>query len=153
MVNRKWFEEQTEMSHVKSRIWGRCGEDACSEIESELGVQLGDEISDFIGTVGNASVGPFMLTIAGSDDRSMSAITETKTCRADVGTMPVQFVKIMDHAGESYFYNAESGTVEAYDSLNVNPSMCTLRFDGFEAFLKWLFKEAKSQSEDTAFAF
>ena len=59
----------------------------------------------------------------------------------------------MDHAGESYFYDAETDAVYAFDSLNIAPQMKTLTFNCFDKFLEWAFEEAKLQSEDSRFAF
>lgn len=156
MANREWLDAQQATSGVEVRVWGRQGADARTDIERELDVTLDEEIGSFVETVGNASIGPFMVVVAGSDDGAMSAITETRTCREAANAMPSHLVKVMDdEAGGSYFYNATSGEVEVFESIPLNPDP-TLRmraFDGFDKFLEWVFQEAKLQSEGSEFAF
>lgn len=156
MANREWVDERQATSGVEVRVWGRQGTDPRTDIERELGVTLGEEIGSFVETVGNASIGPFMVVVAGSDDGAMSAITETRTCRETANAMPTHLVKVMDdEAGGSYFYNAKTGEVEVFESvpLNPDPSLRMRVFDGFDKFLEWAFQEAKLQSEDSEFPF
>jgi len=153
MANREWLKGKGESLGVEVRIWGSAGPSAREAIEQQLDVKLGDEIRDFVETVGNASIGSFMIVAAGDAQRQMSAVTETNAARSVNAGLPREYIKVMDHAGESYFYDASSGGVYAFDSLNIDPAMKTLSFDGFEKFLEWAFEETKLQSEDNEFAF
>jgi hypothetical protein len=156
MANRKWIAEKQSTSGVEVRVWGRQGAHQRMEIERELGVTLGEEIASFVETIGNASIGPFMVVLAGSDDGAMSAITETRTCRETANAMPMHLVKVMDdEAGGSYFYNAKSDEVEVFESVPLNPDpLSQMRvFAGFDRFLEWTFEEAKLQSERNEFTF
>lgn len=156
MANRAWIDEKQSVSGVEVRVWGRQGVDPRRDIERELGVTLGKEIAAFVETVGNASIGPFMVVVAGSDDGAMGAITETRSCRETASAMPVHLVKVMDdQAGGSYFYNAKSGEVEVFESVPLDPDLHSRMrvFPGFDKFLEWAFEEAKLQSEDNEFAF
>lgn len=158
MANRAWIDKKQSISGVEVRIWGRKGYKPRREIERELGITLTEEIADFVETIGNASIGPFMVIVAGSNDGAISSITETIACREISNSMPIHLVKVMDdEAGCSYFYNASSGKVEVFESvpLNFDPRSRIRVFDGFDKFLEWVFEEAKIQSEneDNEFAF
>ena len=152
MATCDWIYEKKASSGVDVRVWGQRGRESCSEIEDGLEVTLGDELESFVETVGNVSIGPFMLAIAGGVGSEMSAIAETKASR-ESARLPLSLVKIMDHAGESYFYDTLSFEVVVFDSLNIDRSMPTLSFGSFDEFLNWLFEEARRQLEDPEFAF
>lgn len=153
MANEKWLNAKSDELEVEFRIWGERGRSIRESIEQQLDVRLGKEIANFIESVGNVSIGPFLIAVAGNDQGQMSAVTETNSVRADCPELPTHFVKVMDHAGESYFYDTDSDQVHAFDSLNIDPAMKTLSFDGFDKFLEWAFEEAKLQSEDSRFKF
>ena len=152
MANKEWLNMKSESLGVEIRIWGESGTSPCDAIEQQLDVQFGDEIREFVETVGNASIGPFMIAVGGNDQGQMSAVTETNASRSVNAELPRQYIKVMDHAGESYFYDARSNEVHAFDSLNIDPAMKTLSFERFDKFLEWTFEESKFQSEDSEFA-
>lgn len=156
MANRKWIAEKQNATGVEVRVWGRHGAHPRVEIERELAVTLGEEIAFFVETIGNASIGPFMVVLAGSEDGAMSAITATRTCRETANAMPMHLVKVMDdEAGGSYFYNAKSHEVEVFESVPLHPDPISRIhvFAGFDRFLEWAFEEAKLQSESNDFSF
>jgi hypothetical protein len=153
MANREWLNGKSASLVVETRTWGSSGRSAREAIEEQLDVQLGDEIGEFVETIGNASIGPFMIVVAGDEQGQMSAVTETNVARSVRAELPREYIKVMDHAGESCFYDARSEGVFAFDSLNIDPAMKTLSFDGFDKFFEWAFEEAKLQSEDNEFAF
>lgn len=153
MADAKWLIAKGKILGVQARSWGSSGHPSLESIERELEVRLGSQIADFVETLGNVSVGPFLIAVAGNERGEMSSVTETKAARTICATLPHEYVKVMDHAGESYFYDSRTGGVYAFDSLNVNLSMKTLSFDDFDRFLEWAFEETKLQSEDGRFAF
>jgi hypothetical protein len=148
MADKDWVNTTGNRLGVETRIWGASGRSVCERIEGQLGVILGDELTEFAETVGNASVGPFMIAVGGNEQGQMSAVAETNSARMVNNDLPRSYVKVMEHAGESYFYDSQSHEVHAFDSLNIDPAMKTLSFSGFNKFLEWAFTEAKLQSED-----
>jgi len=156
MADREWLDEKQSSTGVEVHIWGRHGVKVRQEIERELDVVFDEQLASFVETVGNAGIGGFMVLIAGSDDAAWNCITETKRCRGLVPQMPADLVQIMDNgAGSTFFYNANSGEVEVFESVPLNPDPHSRMrvFAGFDKFLEWAFEEAKLQSEDNEFAF
>jgi hypothetical protein len=153
MADAAWLNSQSKTFGQEARIWGRRGTDVRDQICDELGVTLDDEISSFICTVGNVSIAPFLVSIAGGNDGAMGAIERTKSLREVEPSLPPFLIQIMDQAGELYLYNDKNGTVAAYDMLNLDPTMKTLSFSSFDEFLTWVFKEASLQADDDMFKF
>jgi hypothetical protein len=148
MWTRESFEQRIAVTRVKGKCWGRRGHDVVNEIETSLGVALNVELRGFAENVGNAIVGPFSVVVTGSEDGKFSCITETRTIRC-LEYQCSKLVKIMEHAGESYFAVSDSDSILCYDSLNMKQGMETQLFHSFAAFVDWLFEEAKlARSED-----
>lgn len=153
MINVDWLESKSREFNVDMRIWGASGPDLRRELESRVGVAFTDPISQFIENIGNVSLGHFQLIVGGDDEGQMSVATETESARKQDHFLHKGFLKIMDHAGESYFFDVGSNVVLAFDSMNTGEGMQTMEFPDFQKFIEWLFSEAKASSEDDRFKF
>ncbi len=148
MVNKDWLLASGVRLGIEVRVWGAAGASIRRLLEEQLGVQLSLDLKEFAESVGNVGIGPFVIALGGDGEERMGALAETKAARVLETTIPMHFVKLMDHAGESYFYDANSEEVSVFDSLNLDPMMRTLRFSGFVEFLEWVFEEARRFEQD-----
>jgi hypothetical protein len=123
------------------RVWGRAGAGVAAAIESALGVQLSSDLRDFAERLGNLVVGPFSIVVSGSEAEDFSCVTETLRAREEHALIGNR-VKLMDHAGEDYFFVPETQGVECYESINLDPAMTTQRFHSFAEFLDWIVEHA-----------
>jgi len=143
MWTRDELSRQIEEKRLTGACWGRIGRRARIELEQELGIVLDGELGEFAENVGNFRVNPFNVLVTGDENALLTAASETRSLRASpCFHLPHTYVKIMDHAGESYLYDAATGRVVAYESLNATLGSETLTWPNFRAFLEWLIEEA-----------
>ena len=144
MWSREELEQRIATAGIKGKCWGRFGRSAIDEIEQALEITLCTVLRDFGGNVGNLIVGPFSLLVCGSEDRVLSCVTETAVIRRSGNPYAKRLVKIMDHAGESYFGVSDSDAILCYDSINIAEGAETQSFSNLEQFVNWAFEEAKA---------
>lgn len=138
-----------EKAQIIGSAWGDHGESALARIESSLGKPITGDFAIFIKEIGNLRIGPFSLIVGGSDDQSLSALSESRGLPEDI--LPA--LKIMEHAGEAYLYLPEKGAVHAFDLSAIQEGYETLRFPSFAQFVDWLFEQASEEKNDPLFKF
>jgi hypothetical protein len=85
-------------------------------------------------------VDPFSILVAGSEDGSYSALSQS----SQYDKSAIAGLVIMDHAGEIYVYTASDGSVRAYEQTRISPRDVIHHFDSFDRFVEWLVEEAIS---------
>jgi hypothetical protein len=123
MWNREQLEQRMAAAGLKGKCWGRFGNAAVEDIEATLKAALPTELRSFGEHVGNVIVGPFSVIVCGSDDRKLNCATETLKMRTGNNRQSHKLIKIMDHAGESYFAASDTEEIRCYDTLNVTEGM------------------------------
>lgn len=147
------FQRLVEESGGQYRAWGVSGSEAVNHLSARLGTELASEFREFVENFGNLSVDPFLIAVTGNEAGEMSAESSTDLLIRDNVKLPPGLLRIMEHAGESYFVDPASGEVCAFDSLNINPAAQTLKFGSFDEFLRWAVKESAEQLHDSRFKF
>ena len=84
-MNRVELQERLESFGLTGKSWGRHGEESREELERFVGRHLSTDLADFVERVGNAMIGPFGIIVAGSEDRSVSALTESADLPPSIG--------------------------------------------------------------------
>ncbi len=143
-MTRDQIEIRLQKSGVAGRVWGRNGAEAVAEVEGFLGQPLALDLKHFIEGVGNVSIGPFDVVLAGNEAGTYGAVTESQGLPVDLG----RALKLLDHAGESYIYFPKDGTIAAFEGTCLHHGTETLRFSNLAAFLDWLFEEAAAMQSD-----
>lgn len=147
------FQSLVEQHGTQFRAWGASGSDVAKCISDRLNAPLPQEFRHFIEDFGNISISPFLIAVTGNKEGEMTALESTETLRRGGLDIPQGYLRIMEHAGESYFVDVASGIVTAFDSLNITPSAKTLEFGNFDQFLQWIVKESTEQLQDPRFEF
>lgn len=147
------FQRVAEEVGVNWRAWGLSGSEAASNLSARLGIELASEFREFVENFGNLSAGHFLITVTGNETGEMSAETSTGVLQSEDSNLTPVYLRIMDHAGESYFVNAVSGEVSAFDSINIKPPERTLHFTNFDDFLRWILRESAEQLLDARFRY
>ena len=138
---------------VSWRAWGLSGSEAANNLSARLGIELASEFHEFVENFGNLAVGHFLIAVTGNEKGEMSAEFSTELLQCDNINLSSGNLRIMEHAGESYFVDAASGEVSTFDSLNIKPTERTLDFANFDEFLRWIVKESAEQLRDERFRF
>jgi hypothetical protein len=146
-MTRKEIEGRLKTMNLTGRVWGRSGPDALDEISRLLNGELASDFSAFVEDVGNATIGGFNVVVAGSEDASFSAFTETEKLPSGIKGSIV----VMEHAGEVYLYFPSDGVVRTFEAVPLNPVNETRRFSSFTEFLDWVFKESHASASDPRF--
>lgn len=152
-MNTASFQRIVEESGAKYRAWGLSGSEIANRLSARLGTELASELREFVENFGNLSVDPFIVAITGNEKGEFSAESSTDQLHNGEVGFPAGSLRIMEHAGESYFVDLASGEVAAFDTLNITPTARTLKFDSFDEFLKWVVKESAEQLHDSRFQF
>ncbi|WP_221032741.1 hypothetical protein [Actomonas aquatica] len=139
------MQQKLRSNGLEGRVWGRVGPEELRPLVDYIGTALPQDMEAFVVGVGNATVGPFNIVLAGSDDGSFSALTESRNLPPEMAPA----LKVMEHAGESYVYLPLEGRLFAYDSNALSKGNETLHFASFSAFLEWIFKEARAALDDS----
>lgn len=142
VVSREAIEARLHEAGIKGQCWGRRGVACLTQIESTLSLTLPAELGQFAIAVGNANIGPYAFILSGNEDQTMSCLTETAAIRQFVDETLGPVLKILDHAGESYLYVFEAGSIKAYDSRNMSAGLETSEFASLAQLLDFAFGEA-----------
>lgn len=135
---------------LQGEPWGIKGDRAVGRVEGELAVHLGQQLRGFVREVGNLRVAPFNIVVAGDAEGLFSAVTQTRlTWTKHSDLRQGQLIKLMEHAGEDYLYNPVKERVCAYDAIQPIPGEETMYWDTFNAFVAWVFGEAKALQHES----
>ncbi|MCC6355197.1 MAG: SMI1/KNR4 family protein [Verrucomicrobiae bacterium] len=133
-------------------FWGRHGQEVCAEIEKEIGVQLGGELTAFVSEIGNLRIDPFALTITGDEQGSIGSVRSTRIMRQREPRLPASWIQVMDHAGEVFVVDAKHGKVFAFDGIRVREGEETLKWESLLEFVRWMAAEARAINQDPRFS-
>jgi len=128
--------------------WGLCGEQAILRIEAGLNVKISGSIREFVFELGNLRIPPFSIVLSGDMVGRFSAVTQSKNLWNEYPFLAaLQNIKLMEHAGEDFFYSCNNGDVMAFESVHPIPGMETLRWSSFDEFMNWIIAESNSVFE------
>lgn len=138
---RDYIEELALKKGAEIDIWGRCGAQYRSRIETMLGVTLSGTFSQFVESIGNLSVNGLEILICGADD-SWDCVSQTLRVRDISENIPKSAILIIS-SEVNFFYNTTSGSVLAFEDAPFNPfnSDEIYRFDSFDKFLEYMLNE------------
>ncbi len=152
MTYREQLENKLQHSAVNFSIWGHVGKEAAQRIAKELNICIKSELLDFINEVGNLRTDPFAINITGDNESRIGTIQATLFRRKIIPNMPRSLIQIMDHAGEVYLLDTDSGNVYAYDEHRVCKGEETLQWESLTQFITWIVGEAHAFQHDTQFS-
>lgn len=122
--------------------WGRRGLVVLDEIRNVFGYGIPPDICEFIMNYGNVVLGPFSINITGGEGGVMGCILETKALSFSLDPGLGSVMKILDHAGESYFYVFDDKLIKSFDSLNIACGCETGVFEDLSGLINFAFNEA-----------
>lgn len=141
MSYRNYIEKLALKKGSNIDIWGRCGPQYRSRIESMLGLSLAGTFSLFAEFIGNLSVNGLEILICGADD-NWDCVSQTLNARAHSDKVPSSAIIIIS-SEVNFFYDTTSGSVLAFEDAPFEPfnSDVIYQFDSFEKFLEYMLDE------------
>jgi hypothetical protein len=152
MTYREQLENKLQHVPVSFIIWGHVGKEAAQRIAQELNICVKCELLDFISEVGNLRIDPFAINITGDNEGRIGTVQATLSRRKIAPNMPLSLIQIMDHAGEVYLLDTDSGAICAYDEYRICKGEETLQWESLTQFIIWTIGEARAFQHDTQFS-
>ena len=131
------------LNNIDGKCWGKTDSSFSGKIEKFLGSVLPPDLQSFSDYVGNAIIGPFNIVVSGDQNCVYNSLTESMGLKGLYNERIGKALKLLDHAGESYLYLANSRSVVVYDTLNISPNCEIMVFSSFSDFMEWVFSEAQ----------